>query len=493
MRMRASRLLVKRAARLAGAGVLSLVLGLAALELWLPGPLGMSIYVPYRALRNSVRDAVTASPPALASFSNAGPNVVIVVLDCFRSDYLEGAAPGLDELASRAWRFDRYYTAAAWTKPSTASLFTGLFVRKHMVASTSSPLPKQAVTLAEVLREHGYSTAGFTWHNPHISERQDFDQGFEQYFDDVRPRGSKGLLNRFLSWLVEEEPSRFFAYVHFEGTHDPYLADNDLGALLSAPGYASDIDFSNTDYKQEVKDGRSLSEDEMAYLESIARSKARKVDRQVVQELIERFESSDLVENTLLILTSDHGDAFYEHGTVSHGQSVFGEEIHVPLVVHFPERFTRERGFPRTGRDRCVASTVDLLPTVLDFVGVAAPRGIDGASIVPGSRSPDACSRVAVSEMIEDGRIPEAAIISGPWKLIVDYDTGTRKLYDLAADPGELRDLAAERVSEADALAAALARRLNADGSSMAEWGETAPVEVSGEERERLRALGYAE
>lgn len=467
--------------------------GLATLELRLSGPLGISVYLSYRALRNSVRDGIIPSPPSLASFANSGPNVVIVVLDCFRFDYLDGAAPTLREFASRAWSFDRYYASAPWTKPSTASLFTGLVVRRHFVVRTDSPLPAQALTLAEVLRDHGYTTVGLTWHNPHLSRRQGFDQGFDTYFDDVRPRGSKGLLHRFLSWLAEEQPDRFFAYVHFEGTHDPYPADNTLDVLLSAPEYASDLDFTNVDYKEEVKKGRALSPDEAAHLGHLARGKARKVDRLAVRELLIRFENSPLRDNTILIVTADHGDGFYEHGTVSHGGSLFEEEIHVPLVVSFPERFARERGFPQNGRSSCPASTVDLFPTVLDFVGIPAPSGIDGNSVIPQHPPRDSCSRAVVSERFENDRLLEAAIVSRSLKLIVDHRSGDKQLYDLESDAAEVRDLAKERAEAAASLAADLANRLNSDGSSMAPWIQAAPVAVPEEDLERLRALGYVD
>jgi arylsulfatase A-like enzyme len=179
---------------------------------------------------------------------------------------------------------------------------------------------------------------------------------------------------------------------------------------------------------------------------------------------------------------------------VSHGGTIHDEEIHVPLVVHYPPRFAAERGFAPTGLDACPASTVDLLPTALDFVGAPSPDEIDGASLLP-SRRTGSCERVVFSERtLEEGKIAEAALVSGPRKLIVDYTEGGRKLrlYDVADDPGETRDLAPEHAEEAARLDAELARRLNVDGSSMARWSDVEGA-LPVDQVEALRELGYVE
>ena len=467
---------------------------LILLELRLSGPTGMSVYVLQRTLRNWVRDATVPEPPWLDGFANAGPNVLVVILDCYRFDYLRHA-PALRALGERSWRYDSYYAAAPWTKPSTVSLFTGLVVRRHyVIEGGASRLPAEVVTIAERMRERGLRTAGFVW-NPHLTRRQAFDQGFEHYVDDAR-RGSTSLLYELFAWLDRERPERFFAYVHFQGTHDPYYDDNDLSGLLGAPKYPGDLDLTNMEYKQAVRAGRGLSPEESAHLAHIAYAKAARIDRQAVRGLVDRLERSKLLDNTLLVISSDHGDGFFEHGNVSHGSTIHAEETHVPLVIHYPRAFGVARGFPATGVDRCPASTVDLLPTALDFVGAPPLPDIDGVSLVPSARN-RSCGRAVISERtLEEGRIGNAALMSGGLKLIVDYRNGERglRLYDLAADPGETNDLADARAADAQRLDAELARRLNADGSSMARWSTGADEhELSDEQREALRELGYVE
>ena len=485
-RTRARRLLAPAAVALAAIAAV-----LIALELRLSGPTGMSVYVLQRTLRNAVRDATIPEPPYVDGFANAGPNVLIVVLDCYRHDYLEHA-PALRALGERAWRYDAYYATAPWTKPSTVSLFTGLTVRKHYIMKGGgSQLPAEVVTIAERMREHGLRTAGFVW-NPHLTRRQSFDQGFEHYVDHAR-RGSKSLLYELFAWLAREKPERFFAYVHFQGTHDPYYDDNDLGPLIDAPAYAGDLDLTNMDYKQLVKAGRSLTPEESAHLAHIAYAKAARVDRQAVRGLLERLERSKLLDNTLLVITADHGDGFFEHGNVSHGSTIHNEEIHVPLVVRYPRGFAAARGFPEHGLDTCPASTVDLLPTALEYVGAPVPADIDGVSLLPSARS-RSCERQVIAERtLEEGRIAGAALVSARSKLIVDYENGQRKLrlYD-ARDAGEQQDLAPQRADEAARLDALLVQLLNADGASMARWS-VVEGEISDEQVDALRELGYVE
>jgi arylsulfatase A-like enzyme len=214
-----------------------------------------------------------------------------------------------------------------------------------------------------------------------------------------------------------------------------------------------------------------------------------------VRELVARLERSKLLDNTLLVISADHGDAFFEHGSVSHGGTIHNEEIHVPLVIHFPDAFAKARGFAATGSDPCPASTVDLLPTALDFVGAPLPEGIDGASLVPSARA-GSCGRQVFSERtLEEGKIAGAAIVSSGQKLIVDYTDGHRtlQLYDLKGDPGETRDLAAQDGVEAQRLDGELSRALNADGSSMATWESGNGQQLPDDQVDALRELGYVE
>lgn len=475
------------------AGLVALgLLGLGALELRLPGPAGMSVYVLYRSARAYVRDLMIPPLPSLEGFSNRGPNVVVIVLDCYRADYLRKASPNLRAFGERAWRFDRYYAAAPWTKPSTVSLFTGLHVRRHyVIRGGGHQLPQQVVTLAELMKAQGYATGGFVW-NPHLSRRQAFDQGFDHYVDDAR-KGSKSLLYEFLSWVDRERPERLFAYVHFKGTHDPYYDDNDLSTLITAPHYQGDFAPHRLDYKEEVKEGRILAPDESVHLQYVAEGVARKVDREAVGAFLERFRASGLDENTLLIFTSDHGDAFFEHGTVSHGHTVYDEEVHVPLVLYLPEAFARNRSIPTRGRHPCPTSTVDLLPTVLDFVGAEPPPDIDGVSLLPRLVGEPDCARPVIAETTDESRsVTGAALVQGGQKLIVDYREDRVELFDLTSDPGERRDLSRHRRERASALQDTLSRRLNADGSSLAPWSQV-PGELPAEQEEALRALGYVE
>jgi len=428
------RLLVTSGVMMVLAGFLALLL-LVSLEYQLSGPFGDSLRVAYMTSRTFLRDALTPRPPSIAEYVNEGPNVVVIVIDCYRADYLDGAAPRLEAFSQTAWRFDLHQSSANWTKPSTGSLFTGLWPRKHgVLRGGTQKLPQQANTLAELMRKRGYATAGFI-QGVHIRTVHAFDQGF-QFYSDHTWRGSKSLLGQFFSWILKIRPPRFFAYVHFLGTHDPYYYDNDLKGLLSAPPYSSNITFTNDDYIMEVNNGQHLlAADEVAHLTHIARAKAKRVDRQAIGHFLDAFLASPLHENTMVIITSDHGDSFFEHGFVSHGRTVHWPETHIPLVISLPESFTRRLGVPKSGVHDCPTSTVDLFATVLDFAGVSIPGGIDGVSLIPEMGRGGDCERPVISEATADNQVSLAALISGQLKLIVNYRDGVRKLYDLSTDP----------------------------------------------------------
>ena len=462
------------------------------LEIKLPGPLGQSFDVGYMLLRTAVRDLTIPTPPDLAGLRNRGPNVIVMLLDCYRHDYLDGAAPRLAALAEDAWSYERHYAAAAWTKPSSASLFTGLLPRRHFITRGEGyKLPQEAVTVSEWLQKWRFTTAGFV-QGIHLTRIQEFDQGFDHYVDSGK-KGSKSLLHEFFRWMHREKPVRFYAYLHFPGTHDAYYYDTDLLPLLQAPGYDGEVDFSNIEYKFEVADGeRTLSEEELIHLEEAARIKSRRVDRLAVGEFLDRFLESSYADNTLLIITSDHGDGFGEHGAISHGYTVYNEEIHIPLVVRYPPSFAAERGFDETGEWACPSSTVDIFPTIVDYVGVPMPEGLDGVSIIPSGPPQTACPRPVIAEMAGGGRISSAALVWEDLKLIADYDTlGRFELYDVVADPTEQQDLAAQRPDDVERLRLELESRLNADGTSLADWAEIKSEPISDELREKMRSLGY--
>lgn len=410
-------------------------------------------------------------------------NVVLITIDTLRADhcsaygYERQTTPFLDELASRSTVFENAYATSSWTAPSMASLFTALYPRSHGVVTGfyrrgevvgQDYLSDDFETLVEVLARNGYETFGVST-NAHLTARTGFAQGFdvlaELWWEPAAAANEKALLLR--DRLRAANP--YFLWVHYFDPHAPYEAQE--------PWFSA--------YRRLRKDG-GQSAPEGAALPTVG-GLADFIDKydseinHVDASIRKLFAELDLESKSLVVITADHGEAFLEHATLTHGQSLFEEEIRVPLILHTP-------GQVRTQRVTSRVSLVDLYPTILDAVRVATPAGLAGVSLLPAIERGERTDRTIVTELDRDKR-SERALIWGHWKLYrrAKPDTFAR-LFDLGTDPGERHDLSETSPQQLRAL-----ERLRVDWEKA--WpSRTAPTKVApfGEEQvERLRALGY--
>jgi arylsulfatase len=465
-------------------------LGLLVFEVRLPGPFGSGSRIALHHAALGLTYRLLPEAANIEAFPSPGPNIVLVVLDCFRSDYIQ-VSPELDRLRSSSWWFERHYASATWTKPSTASLFTGVLPRRHTVGGGDSALPEAAETLAEQLQRAGFATAGFV-RNGHLGPEQRFDQGFDHY-SDTRQVGSKALIRGFSAWLNEAKPKRFFAYLHFLGTHHPDSQDTDLLPLLRAPRYGDPVSFFSGTYVSRANRGEvALTDAALDNLRFAARNKAGRVDREAVGRLVRLLSESTLLDNTLLVFTSDHGDAFMEHGRLGHGGLPHEAVTRIPLVVRLPGTTAGSREVRSAGRVECLTSTVDLLPTILEFAGVPLRGASDGDSLLGFMDGSASCARDVVSEHTGLGRIRGAALWHDRFKILVDYSTGRSQLFDLRSDPMERIDRTPSMPEMASSLKSTLEARLNADGALMPRWSPSRQREaLPPATLEELEALGY--
>jgi arylsulfatase A-like enzyme len=394
------------------------------------------------------------------------PSVVLYVADALRADRLGFAGdqgtrtPFLDALARRALVFRRAYAAAPWTKPSMASLLSGLHPSTHGVGSRhySDALPENAATLQDVLRGEGYATALFSA-NPLGGTASNLDQGFDaaftsEAFGAAGKVQAEALHRRALEWIAARKQARFLAVVHAVDTHPPY------------------------------EDG--AGDEAGAYDRAIAR----------FDGALARFHR-ELVRVTggraLFVLTSDHGRSFGEHGIAGHGQSVYESEIRVPLLIEGAGLAPRFVDAP--------AQAVDVAPTVLDLLRVATPEphGEGRSLLAEARREPFVVSRFVYPEGAAPLRRDEHhALIDGEWKLVLREAGSPRvELYRLAGDPQERNDLAARepaRLARMEReLRARLAERARAREAYLARLGRgrAAPTALPARLLEELRALGY--
>lgn len=484
-------------------------------------------------LASLLRAAPWSAPPRLPTDA---PNLVLVVIDTLRADHLpihgyeRNTAPTISSLAARGAVFLDAVSTASFTMPSMASLMTARLPFEHGVRVHPARLPPGELTLAEILRERGYVT-GAVVSNLLLSRQWGFDQGFD-YFDvhtESPLGGGRLLLSRVMrwfgrgnraddtarsaaAWISRHTNDPFFLWVHFIDPHFPYAPPYPFDRLFSSGSseaydellagirreelVVGDVGWASNLPSDAIREGRDRYDGEIAF-----------VDHQLGR-ILETLRDPRIDRDTLLVVTSDHGEAFGEHGVLfQHGFTTYETLMRVPLLMVWPGRIPPDR------RIDAQVSLVDLAPTILELLGVAVPRSMSGTSLVPlfaDTRAPwRALPAYGENLPLLPGHPTHAGAVrfggifrSGmqgkwrmlrlyPWKLIhvPGRPDGEDMLFQLELDPGELEDRASSDTETLQALRARLEPFLVADRSAPAGRAEA----IGAEELEKLRALGYAE
>jgi len=470
--------------------------------------------------------------PLAGCRSEDGPrearHVVLVVVDTLRADHVglygygRDVTPRLDAFArERGVVFDAARATAPWTKPSVASILTGLDPRHHRVTLHHHALHGGLRTLAEAFDDAGWQT-GAIQSNPYLHDAFGFDQGFERY--DQRAVAThaestgEALHGRVVSWLdrVRASDQRFFLYVHHYEPHHRYLLPGDAYEDERARSVPEDrrAMLIEATMDQLVGATAELTPDDAAFLAARYDAEVRYQDA-LIGELVDALDERGLLDETLFVFTSDHGEEFLDHGDVSHQAKLTDELLRVPLVIARP-------GEPRPGRRVAEpVSLADLGRTLLDLAGleaVAFPGRslaplLDGEAVAPSEVIAHAAARRLPRS--EAGAAPEAspsdgedgegpvyerdAIVRGSWKLVRDRFAGGLRLYDLGADPRERRDVAAEHPDVVGTLERALEEHLERGGVGAGALPEEDAEVVRARERElerladELDKLGYVD
>jgi arylsulfatase A-like enzyme len=427
-------------------------------------------------------------------------NVVVYLIDTLRPDhtsaygYARDTTPSLARLAREGVRFDAAYSTAARTRPATASLLTSLHPGFHGAHSGFALSPRVA-TLAERFRAAGWSTWAFVT-NGHVHGRQlNFDQGFDR-FQAVR---GKRLRNHARTEEVNEvlfphldaladEP--FLLYVHTVDPHAPYEPPPAFRGRFTDPGYAGPVRPEKT-ITADLERLR-LDDEDVAHVAGLYDEDIRYQD-EMLGLLLARLETLGIAERTVVVVVSDHGEEFQEHGAWAHGGRLWEEQIRVPLIVRVP-RWSAAAG--RTVREP--VQIIDVMPTLLAWFGLEggdACQGRDVSDLVRGEPSPQGMERPIYGE--ETTYTPGAELRSfrvGAWKAIRfglgDDLSKTHVLFNLDEDPLERRNLApSQRRRLWD-----LARQQEAEARRWAasfERQQGPPERLDARTREQLEALGY--
>ncbi|MCU0302868.1 MAG: sulfatase [Thermoanaerobaculales bacterium] len=429
--------------------------------------------------------AAPTDPTGVASSDRPRPNVVVYLVDALRADRIgvygcdRPLTPRLDKMAADGVVFADMTAQSSWTKAAVASIFTGLWPRAHGVNGPDDRLPDELPTLPELLRAAGYET-GAVVANAYVGRPFGFARGFDHFeFIDHREGRSEVVHERVAAWLVGRGNHPFFLYVHTIDPHAPYAPPTPF--LEAFAGEVSDPTVGRVETVRglvlgTVEPDPSLERDLRALYDAEVAANDASFGR-----LLDLLEARGELEDTLVVFTSDHGEAFGEHGSWTHGLDLYDEVLSVPLVMRLPGR----AGAGLVVRDP--VQHVDLLPTILDRCGVVSERPLPGARLLRGDgvAGPGA-DRTVLAYLDYWGR-HGAAALRGGFKLIrpLSAELGDAdELYDRSTDRGETRDLADQRPVRSGWLAAELA-------AGLATRGESRPTEVADEVREQLEALGY--
>ncbi len=423
----------------------------------------------------------------------AKANVLLVILDAGRAQsfgaygYPRETTPEIDRLASEGVVFERVYTPAVYTLGAMSSVWTSQHPdRHHSEVSFSARLPKDRLTLAELLSAQGIHTAGFVA-NAVAGSLFGFDRGFAEFHEVFRTLGSRGdVFQKLLpAWLKQNRDRRFFAYVHFREPHFPYDPEPPFDTRFGPEGPIPKAVRRDSRFFQDVNQGRrALSQEEREHLVRLYDGNLAYADQQI-GALVRALADEGLLERTVVIVAADHGEELLEHGWIGHNVQVFEPSVRVPLIVRFPKA--------AGAAGRRVAALSDLLdvaPTIADIFGVRGKGGSDrefqGRTLLPVMLGAPGKPAV-LSRSVWDR--PRYALRDERFKFFYDTRTGEERLHDLEADPGETRDVAEEEPLRAayyrqalHAWTLRLARRAP-PGSEEAQ--------VSREQCENLKALGY--
>jgi arylsulfatase A-like enzyme len=449
----------------------------------------------------------------VALFEKSGPrqkapgaprakNVILVLIDTFRSDKYRVLNPNtevktdyLSSLTKEAMIFERAFAPENWTKPSTASLLTGLYPETHGTKGDADVLPSEVTMIPEHLKTLGFTTTAFIA-NGYVSDKFGFKQGWDYWTNYVRegkPNRAQFVMADATAWLDKRTDDKpFFMYVHTIDPHVPYIPPQKYLKLYDPESYDGPVEAAATAKIAEgfKKGSVSLNARDRVRFEALYNGEITYHDDQFVA-LEDKLKQLNLLNDTAMIITSDHGEEFFDHGSVGHGHSLYEELLHVPFIVRLPGTETTET----PARDTEEVSLVDVFPTICDLLGAECPKEIEGKSLV--SRLTAKGRDDFPSARVSDFLFSQKAIRMGRYKLI--YRGVRTTLFDLKNDPGEKQDLSSEYpialVTLRDALSVHLAHFADIPGSSAQAEGakkhKAKKTVIDKETAAQLKALGY--
>lgn len=399
-------------------------------------------------------------------------NIVLIGVDTLRRDHVgcygctRPTTPNIDRLAGEGVLFENAVSQSPWTLPSFATVFTSLYPSQHGAGLVGAGTPHFGSSmrtafpsLAMMLLREGYTT-GAIINGPALSSEYGVCRGFEFYdgVKDWKARPADRVTRDAIEWIDEHKHRPFFLFVHYFDPHVPYEPPAPYSEMFD-PGYSGRIGsgFDRETYAQACRylsrSGDAGAEADWDHLRALYDGEIAFTD-QAVGMLLQGLRARGLRENTLVVFLSDHGEEFFDHGGFEHGHTLYDELLKVPLIFSLPGTV------PENVRVGTQVRLLDVMPTVLDLLGIRSYPHFEGVSLkelmwgeedLKGRDKALLPPRFAYSEAILYGS-EKKSVVCHPWKLIHETTTGERLLFNLKYDPGERNNLAATQLSELSVL-----------------------------------------
>ncbi len=429
----------------------------------------------------------------LSSFDKSNPDIVMIILDAARPDhfgcygYTKNTTPNIDRLSNGCLLFNDAFTMAPYTLCSIPTMITGVSFADHGVIGHGQKLHSNVKTLAEYLHENGYLTIAFSA-TPNNSVSKGFDQGFDEFHEIWA--GTKYSKNRrdpfWLSHRVKERLEKgigekpLYLQLHYVPPHEPYDPPPEFD-IFGDDDYSGHYDGSHNTLRSIERGILVPQKSDLEEIISLYDGNLLRVDN-AVELVLETLRKRKKWKETVILITSDHGEAFYEHGRMEHNTTLYDEMLRVPFILRIPE------GHPSTEiKKEKMVSLADIVPTLLGLVNIKPESYVSGINILSqGTDRPDDMDRYLIARSGSE-IAPYFSCRTQRWKIIIN-DARYQQLYDLENDPGETRNILYLRPVIFSGLMNVLYKELSRKQSDIF---SVEKARMSKEEESMLRSLGY--
>ena len=402
----------------------------------------------------------SVEPAAAQPMKYKDYNIVMVSFDALQAahvhslGYPRDITPTIDAMAAKGFNFTNALSTSSWTVPAAMTWFTGVSASEHKLfnkfavynppnnkLSKMRELAPNLVTLAEVLKQNGYATGGFTG-DAGMSGIFGYSLGFDEYFDKIKFGGMDKSIPLALNWIKANKDKKFFLFLHGYDAHGQHVPEGGYDYRFVDKGY--DKKYTGSKEEQEAlreeglaKGAVAMRDEDIRFWRAIYDEKIQRTDADF-KKFLEEYDKLGLTGKTIFILTSDHGTECFEHGHTDHGFSLYDELVHVPLVIKLPNRAD---GKVITNQ----ISSLNVMPTVLDLLDVKVPENVAkqmrGTSLVPALQGQSMTDDAYFETDYRHYTYKRGIQTKEGWKFIYTLENKTRELYNMKTDPGEKKNL----------------------------------------------------